>query len=151
VTVYEPYIGPYYEDFGIGDIYKHWPGRTISEADNTWFTLLTMNKHPVHFDHYFGQTPGVRRRKAARIRHRIDNPIKRSGYKYADNQFFTVIDPGANKIKTQETTKIVSFFRVEGIISNISETNIMKSVSCNLNALFWLFNIGLFMHLVSNC
>ncbi len=55
MTVYQPYIGRYYEDFSIGDIYKHWPGRTISEADNTWFTLLTMNKHPVHFDHNFAE------------------------------------------------------------------------------------------------
>src|SRR5580704_14210492 len=39
--------GRYYEDFEIGDIYEHRPGRTISEADNTWFTLLTMNQHPV--------------------------------------------------------------------------------------------------------
>jgi acyl dehydratase len=55
MTVYQPDIGRYYEDFSIGDIYKHWPGRTISEADNTWFTLLTMNKHPVHFDHHFAK------------------------------------------------------------------------------------------------
>ena len=34
----------------MGDVYEHRPGRTISEADNTWFTLLTMNTHPVHFD-----------------------------------------------------------------------------------------------------
>ena len=55
MTVYQPNIGRYYEDFSIGDIYKHWPGRTISETDNTWFTLLTMNKHPVHFDHHFAK------------------------------------------------------------------------------------------------
>ncbi len=55
MTVHQPYIGRYYEDFSTGDIYKHWPGRTISEADNTWFTLLTMNKHPVHFDHNFAK------------------------------------------------------------------------------------------------
>jgi itaconyl-CoA hydratase len=42
--------GRYFEDFTIGDIYEHRPGRTISEADNTWFTLLTMNQHPLHFD-----------------------------------------------------------------------------------------------------
>jgi itaconyl-CoA hydratase len=39
-----------YEDFNVGDVYEHRPGRTISEADNTWFTLLTMNTHPLHFD-----------------------------------------------------------------------------------------------------
>ncbi|MBV9824983.1 MAG: MaoC family dehydratase [Alphaproteobacteria bacterium] len=42
--------GRCFEDFALGDVYEHRPGRTISEADNTWFTLLTMNQHPVHFD-----------------------------------------------------------------------------------------------------
>ena len=42
--------GRCFEDFRIGDVYEHRPGRTISEADNTWFTLLTMNQHPLHFD-----------------------------------------------------------------------------------------------------
>lgn len=39
-----------YEDFEVGDIYEHWPGRTITETDNIWFTNLTMNTHPLHFD-----------------------------------------------------------------------------------------------------
>jgi acyl dehydratase len=43
-------IGRYLEDFQVGHIYEHRPGRTISETDNTWFTLLTMNTHPLHFD-----------------------------------------------------------------------------------------------------
>ena len=43
-------FGRYYEEFEVGDVYEHRPGRTISEADNTWFTLLTMNNHPLHFD-----------------------------------------------------------------------------------------------------
>ena len=43
-------FGRCYEDFVVGDIYEHRPGRTVSEADNTWFTLLTMNTHPLHFD-----------------------------------------------------------------------------------------------------
>ena len=42
--------GRHLEDFQVGDVYEHRPGRTLSEADNTWFTLLTMNTHPVHFD-----------------------------------------------------------------------------------------------------
>ena len=42
--------GRWYEDFAVGDVYEHTPGRTVSEADNTWFTLLTMNQHPLHFD-----------------------------------------------------------------------------------------------------
>jgi len=43
-------FGRYFEDFEVGQIYQHRPGRTISEVDNTWFTLLTMNTHPLHFD-----------------------------------------------------------------------------------------------------
>jgi itaconyl-CoA hydratase len=42
--------GRFYEDFEVGATYHHRPGRTLSEADNTWFTLLTMNTHPIHFD-----------------------------------------------------------------------------------------------------
>ncbi|HKX08509.1 MAG TPA: MaoC family dehydratase [Stellaceae bacterium] len=47
---YREDIGRYYEDFTVGDVYEHRPGRTITEADNVWFTLLTMNTHPLHFD-----------------------------------------------------------------------------------------------------
>ena len=43
-------FGRYYEEFEVGDVYEHRPGRTLSETDNTWFTLLTMNNHPLHFD-----------------------------------------------------------------------------------------------------
>jgi acyl dehydratase len=43
-------IGRCLEDFKVGDTYEHRPGRTISDADNTWFTLLTMNTNPLHFD-----------------------------------------------------------------------------------------------------
>lgn len=48
-------MGRYYEDFTAGDTYKHWPGRTITAADNTWFTLLTMNQHPIHFDEEYAK------------------------------------------------------------------------------------------------
>lgn len=47
---YREHFGRHYEDFQVGDVYEHRPGRTISETDNTWFTLLTMNTHPMHFD-----------------------------------------------------------------------------------------------------
>ena len=47
---YRERFGRYYEDFEVGATYEHRPGRTISEADNTWFALLTMNTHPIHFD-----------------------------------------------------------------------------------------------------
>jgi itaconyl-CoA hydratase len=47
--------GRYYEEFALGETYKHWPGRTITAADNTWFTLLTMNQHPLHFDEEYAK------------------------------------------------------------------------------------------------
>ena len=47
---YRESFGRHYEDFNVGDVYEHRPGRTITETDNTWFTLLTMNTHPLHFD-----------------------------------------------------------------------------------------------------
>ena len=42
--------GRFFEDFVVGDVYRHGHGRTISEADNTWFTLLTNNTHDVHYN-----------------------------------------------------------------------------------------------------
>lgn len=45
--------GRYLEDFVVGDVYEHRPGRTITEADNIQFSLLTMNRHPMHCDHAF--------------------------------------------------------------------------------------------------
>ena len=46
-------MGRWYEDFEVGEVIKHRPGRTILESDNTMFTLLTNNTHPIHFDHHY--------------------------------------------------------------------------------------------------
>ncbi|MBB4630877.1 MaoC family dehydratase [Sphingosinicella soli] len=46
-------FGRYFEEFEVGHIYEHRPGRTITDADNVWFTLLTMNTHPLHFDYEY--------------------------------------------------------------------------------------------------
>lgn len=43
----------YLEDFTVGEVIKHWPGRTIRDFDDTWFTLMTMNTNPLHFDDHF--------------------------------------------------------------------------------------------------
>lgn len=49
--------GRYFEDFEIGDVYPHPLGRTLTQNDNIWFTLLTQNTAPLHFDqHYAAQT-----------------------------------------------------------------------------------------------
>lgn len=50
---YREDLGRYFEQFEIGDIYEHRPGRTITETDNIWFTMLTGNTHPAHFDYAY--------------------------------------------------------------------------------------------------
>jgi itaconyl-CoA hydratase len=45
--------GRFLEDFAVGDRYQHWPGRTITDADNINFSLMTMNRHPLHCDAAF--------------------------------------------------------------------------------------------------
>jgi acyl dehydratase len=45
--------GRFYDDFEVGDVYQSRLGRTISETDNVWFTLLTLNTNQVHFNHEF--------------------------------------------------------------------------------------------------
>jgi len=57
VAVKEGWKGRVYEDFEVGDIYIHPLGRTVLSVDNSWFTLLTQNVNPIHFDHaYAAQT-----------------------------------------------------------------------------------------------
>ena len=51
---YRESYGRYFEDFNVGDVYEHRPGRTIAEADNIWFSLLTNNQHPLHSDAEYG-------------------------------------------------------------------------------------------------
>ncbi|PHM51215.1 MaoC family dehydratase [Xenorhabdus sp. KK7.4] len=54
--------GLYFDDFNIGDVYEHKPGRTVTEVDNIWQSLINMNTHPLHIDNEyakkteFGQT-----------------------------------------------------------------------------------------------
>jgi itaconyl-CoA hydratase len=54
-------FGRYYEEFNVGDIYEHRPGRTVTETENTWFTLLTMNTHPLHFDAEYAKASEFKR------------------------------------------------------------------------------------------
>lgn len=46
----EGWHGRYFEDFAIGDVYKHPFGRTVTETDNVWLTNVTMNLNPMHFN-----------------------------------------------------------------------------------------------------
>ena len=60
MTVKPGWEGRYFEDFEVGDVYQHPLGRTISEADNTWFTLLTCNTNMMHFNSHYAQRSGMR-------------------------------------------------------------------------------------------
>lgn len=52
-TVQDGWQGRFFEDFTVGDVYRHPLGRTITATDNAWFTLMTMNTNQLHFnDHY---------------------------------------------------------------------------------------------------
>lgn len=50
MTIKQSWQGRVFEDFEIGDVYQHPLGRTITQNDNIWFSLLTMNTNPIHFD-----------------------------------------------------------------------------------------------------
>lgn len=57
MTVKPGWQGRFYEDFEVGDVYRHPLGRTVTAADNSWFTLLTQNTAHPHFDaHYAAHT-----------------------------------------------------------------------------------------------
>ena len=53
MPVREGWVGRFYEDFEVGDVYEHPLGRTVTTTDNIWFTLLTQNTAPIHFDHHY--------------------------------------------------------------------------------------------------
>lgn len=49
-------FGRYLEDFNAGDVYKHWPGKTVTEYDDHLFCMITMNHHPLHTNLHFAET-----------------------------------------------------------------------------------------------
>ena len=55
MTTYERPFGRYLEDFEVGDVYRHWPGKTITEAEDHLFCMLTMNHHPLHTNTWFAE------------------------------------------------------------------------------------------------
>ncbi len=48
--------GIFFDEFEVGDVIEHYPGRTITEADNVWMSLLCHNTHPLHIDHAYAAT-----------------------------------------------------------------------------------------------
>ena len=59
MTVHERPFGRYFEDFVVGDIYRHWPGKTVTEYDDHLFCMFTMNHHPLHTNEWFAQNETV--------------------------------------------------------------------------------------------
>jgi len=55
-------FGRCYEEFEVGAVYKHWPGRTITEYDDTLFSMLTMNHNPLHIDAYYAESTQFKQR-----------------------------------------------------------------------------------------
>ena len=55
MTIYERPFGRCLEDFSVGDVYRHWPGKTITEAEDHLFCMITMNHHPLHSDAWFAE------------------------------------------------------------------------------------------------
>lgn len=49
-------FGRYYDDFEVGAVYRHWPGKTVTESDDHLFCLITMNHHPLHLDAHYAET-----------------------------------------------------------------------------------------------
>ena len=62
MTTYDRPFGRYLEDFVPGDVYKHWPGKTITEYDDHLFCMITMNHHPLHTNAWFAEHETVQGR-----------------------------------------------------------------------------------------
>ena len=62
MTVHERPFGRYLEDFVVGDVYRHWPGKTITEYDDHLFCMITMNHHPLHTNAWFAENETVQGR-----------------------------------------------------------------------------------------
>ena len=59
-TIDRPF-GRYLDDFEIGDVYRHWPGKTITEYDDHLFCMITMNHHPLHTNAWFAENETVQK------------------------------------------------------------------------------------------
>jgi acyl dehydratase len=62
MTTYDRPFGRHLEDFEVGDVYKHWPGKTITEADDHLFCMITMNHHPLHTNAWFAENETVQKK-----------------------------------------------------------------------------------------
>lgn len=96
MTVHEAKLGRWYEDFVVGDVYQHPFGRTISETDATWFTLLTCNTNQNHFNAHLAESNPI---SGGRI-------IVNSGFTVALALGLSVIDMSQNAVANLGWTDI---------------------------------------------
>src|SRR3954454_16807865 len=62
MTTHDRPFGRHLEDFVVGDVYKHWPGKTITEYDDHLFCMITMNHHPLHTNEWFAENETPQKR-----------------------------------------------------------------------------------------
>ena len=62
MSVQDRPFGRYLEDFTPGDVYRHWPGKTITEYDDHLFCMITMNHHPLHTNEWFAENETVHKK-----------------------------------------------------------------------------------------
>ncbi len=62
MTIHDRPFGRCFEDFVVGDVYRHWPGKTITEYDDHLFCMITMNHHPLHTNAWFAEHDAVQGR-----------------------------------------------------------------------------------------
>lgn len=55
MAVVDGWTGRYLEDFTVGDVYRHGLGRTVTDVDNAWFTMLTLNTNQMHFNQHYAE------------------------------------------------------------------------------------------------
>jgi len=58
-------FGRYFDEFQAGQVFEHLPGRTVNDYDSVWFSLLSMNQHPLYLDEPYARARGFERRPAA--------------------------------------------------------------------------------------
>jgi itaconyl-CoA hydratase len=93
-TTPKEWRGRFYEDFARGDVFRSRLGRTITEADNVWFTCLTMNTNQVHFNTVFAE------------RTRFERPLVNSTLTLALVTGLTVPDTSENAAANLEWTDV---------------------------------------------
>ena len=94
MAVKKGWTGRVFEDFELGDVYEHPLGRTVIAADNIWFTCLTMNTNPMHFDERYAAGT------------RFEQPLVNSAFTLAVVTGLTVPDTSENAAANLEWTDI---------------------------------------------